>query len=153
MNGPTWRLTWGIKKTEMSFDPKAYLMTANVLLPQATTEAEYRTIAGRAYYAVYGIIRKEVCDAAGYSPFSGVGKHGKLIKLMAQTGNRRLKRAAPHLRNLRDLRVRSDYKYRGRDAIGHAQAKNATKVAAAAIADLGNMQSYRPSLKALARFL
>ena len=149
MSGPIWRSTWGTKKTEMAFDPREYLTTANALLNQARTEAEYRTIAGRAYYAVYGIIRREVCDAAGYNPFGNDGKHGQLLDRMTRIGNSPLKRAAPHLKHLRDLRVRSDYTYL-ESSVSRADADKAVKVADAVFDDLGDMQDHDYDLQELA---
>lgn len=66
----------------MSFDPGTFLDVAKSLLSGASNEAEFRTVSGRANYAVYGVMRARLSRAKGIAPdrlFGRAGRHGDVV--------------------------------------------------------------------------
>ena len=115
-----------------TFDAEAFIHVARDLLDSANTtasrEAQCRTAAGRAYYAVYGLMRMRMCDAVQRDVFRGAGNHGKVAKGLKWHGTTPLKRIAPYFNVLLDYREKSDYDYATRvdeddanDAISKAE--------------------------------
>lgn len=71
----------------------------------------FRTVCGRAYYAVYGAMRSQLCRAKGVSQghlFGRTGRHGDLIAALAR-GSAQFKSVSRQYRRLHIMRVRSDY--------------------------------------------
>ena len=101
----------------MAFDPAGFLETGQFLLAQGPgSEATFRTVCGRAYYAVYGTMRSRLCRAKGVSPrdlFGRAGRHGDVINAL-KLGSARFKRVGIQYRRLHIERVKSDYRYTDR---------------------------------------
>lgn len=73
----------------------------------------FRTVCGRAYYAVYGAMRSQLCRAKGVSPrhlFGRTGRHSDLIAALAR-GSAQFKSVSRQYRRLHIARVSSDYRY------------------------------------------
>ena len=98
-----------------TFDAEAFLQVARDLLDsvnsKASREAQCRTAAGRAYYAVYGLIRMRMCEAVQRDIFLGAGNHGKVAKGLKRQNTTSLRRIAPYFNVLLDYREKSDYDY------------------------------------------
>ena len=95
------------------FDPASFLDTVQVQLPMARSDADHRTIAGRAYYAAYGVLRARLCAAKDESParmFGRAGRHADLARAMSVAGVEFKSMVRAYLR-LRSRRVVSDYDY------------------------------------------
>ena len=76
----------------------------------------FRTVCGRAYYAVYGTMRNRLCRAKGVSAaqlFQRAGRHTAIISALS-LGAAQFKRIAIQYQRLHVLRVSSDYDYAGR---------------------------------------
>ncbi len=88
----------------MSFDPKEFLTVSSDLKKKSDcTEAEYRTIANRAYYAAFGYIKQNF-------PFinSGISAHQETIDHLERYYG---KKVSKMLENLFKMRKDADYKY------------------------------------------
>lgn len=83
-----------------SFDPVEFYLFASWLYPQSDNEAAYRTVIGRAYYAVHLCAK----DCAKIKNASG-SVHEEVMKHF-ETRNKRLFR---QIKDLRDLRNKADY--------------------------------------------
>ena len=98
----------------MALNPVGFLETGRLLLANASgSEATFRTVCGRAYYAVYGMMRSRLCRAKGVSPghlFGRAGRHGDVINALTR-GSAQLKSVGLQYRRLHITRVRSDYRY------------------------------------------
>ena len=98
----------------MAFDPIGFLATGRLLLAKAPgSEATFRTVCGRAYYAVYGTMQSQLCRARGLSPghlFGPRGRHGDVLNALA-LGSAQFKSIAAQYRRLHLARVKSDYRY------------------------------------------
>ena len=98
----------------MAFDPAGFLETSRFLLAQGPgSEATFRTVCGRAYYAVYGTMRRRLCRAKGVTPgnlFGRAGRHGDVIKAL-KLGSAQFKSVGAQYRRLHITRVTSDYRY------------------------------------------
>ena len=98
----------------MAFDPVGFLETGRFLLGQGpVSEATFRTVCGRAYYAAYGTMRHRLCRAKGVTPrnlFGRAGRHGDVIKAL-NLGSARFKRLGFQYQRLFITRVKSDYNY------------------------------------------
>ena len=101
-----------------------FLETGRLLLAEAQgTEAMFRTVCGRAYYAVYGTMRSQLCRAKGVSPedlFGRAGRHGDVINALS-LGSAQLKSVGVQYRRLHITRVKSDYSYSGEVARQEAE--------------------------------
>jgi hypothetical protein len=101
----------------VAFDPLEFLETGRLLLGQASgSEATFRTVCGRAYYAVYGTIRGQLSQARSVPPdhlFGRAGRHGDLINAL-NLGSAQFKSVGIQYRRLHIARVSSDYDYAGR---------------------------------------
>ena len=93
-----------------SFDPATFLGVAEDLLA-ATDAASIRTVIGRAYYAVYAVLRMKTCEAAGSNVFGNKGKHIDLVFTIKDHGTPVLQSVASSCNTLLHFRVISDYKY------------------------------------------
>lgn len=98
----------------MAFDPAGFLATGRFLLAKAPgSEATFRTVCGRAYYAVYGTMRNQLCQAKGVSPgdlFGPAGRDGEVINALA-LGSAPFRSLVAQYRRLHIARVKSDYRY------------------------------------------
>ena len=98
----------------MAFDPAGFLKTGRFLLAEAPgSEATFRTVCGRAYYAVYGVMRSRLCRAKGVSQedfFGRTARHSQVINAL-NLGSPRFKRLEFQYRRLHITRVKSDYIY------------------------------------------
>ena len=108
----------------MAFDPAGFLGTGRFLLAQAPqSEATFRTVCGRAYYAVYGTMRSRLCRAKSVTPrilFGRAGWHGDVINAL-NVGSARFKSIGVQYRRLHITRVTSDYRYT--DPVTHNDAE------------------------------
>ena len=97
----------------VSFDPGTFLDVAKSVLSAASSEADFRTVSGRAYYAVYGTMRKRLCGAKHLSPsrlFGKAGRHAELLSAIHR-GTRGFQDVGAQYGHLYAKRTRSDYKY------------------------------------------
>ena len=107
----------------MAFDPESFLAAAKAFLGSASTEADFRTIAGRAYYAAYGSLRVRLCRAKGLDPtklFDKSGRHVDLVRGIS-TSSHGIKRVQIQYQRLLAKRVRADYRYGERVTQGDAE--------------------------------
>lgn len=108
----------------MAFEPDSFLQAARTMSNVASTEADFRTVAGRCYYAVYGYLRERLCAAKGTTPeilFGGSGLHGRLAKRVSLVSP--FTEVGFLYNGLLTRRTNSDYKYRftvSRDDAGSA---------------------------------
>ena len=96
----------------MAFKPDTFLQTARDTLKSASTEADYRTAAGRSYYAAYGFFREQLCTSKAVTPeklFNKRGRHGAIASLVSRTKPFTL--VSLQYNGLLTLRARSDYVY------------------------------------------
>ena len=96
----------------MPFDPATFLATAKAVLKAGSSEADHRTIAGRAYYAAYGLMRARLCSAKGTGApalFGPRGRHKELTDAASRL--KPFNGVAPLYNGLRVLRNRADYTY------------------------------------------
>ena len=113
-----WRWTAGPDRltsrlVAVSSDPGTFLEVAKSLLSGSSNEAEFRTVSGRACYAVYGTMRKRLCGAKGLSAsrlFGKAGRHAELVSAMHR-GTRAFQDVGTQYSRLYAKRTRSDYKY------------------------------------------
>jgi uncharacterized protein (UPF0332 family) len=89
----------------MSFEPKEFIEISKEL-KQGNTEAHYRSIINRAYYGVFGHIRKALPI---YSENSSI--HQEVIKFLKHSVNRNENKIASRLETLFKKRKEADYKY------------------------------------------
>lgn len=97
----------------MPFDPAEFLATAKSVLMNGQCEGDFRTVAGRAYYAAYGTMRTQLSRAKGIPPdqlFGKAGRHSDVVRAISR-GSPALKKIGAQYRRLYSTRVRSDYKY------------------------------------------
>ena len=93
------------------FDPAEFVRSAS-RAASGSSEADYRTAAGRAYYAVYGAMRERLCGAKATTPsklFGTKGRHGEVHRPMATLSS--FKKLSPAYNGLLTLRTSSDYVY------------------------------------------
>ena len=96
----------------MSFDPGTFLDVAKSLLSGASNEAEFRTVSGRAYYSVYGVMRARLCRAKGVSSdrlFGRAGRHGDVVSAIWKSSGG-FRHVGVQYQRLLAKRVQSDYK-------------------------------------------
>ena len=96
----------------MAFDPERFIDSAEGLLRAPSTQANFRTAMGRAYFAVYGVFRERVCEAKGVTPralFGRSGRHGHVVRLVGMSAD--FKRLHIDFQALMAMRVNSDYRY------------------------------------------
>ena len=104
-------------------DPTDFLSIATTLKARPTArEGEYRTAAGRAYYAAYGVLKKKHLRAINRDT----------VRLRHDVAAQIMERVSAKLRyrewaELYDLRIGSDYKYH--TTIGREDAKVAIEYA------------------------
>ncbi|MCR4315743.1 MAG: HEPN domain-containing protein [Planctomycetes bacterium] len=95
---------------------KSFLQTAEKLLAHATTEADYRTIIGRSYYAVFLTLREIAfanCDKtsrqkAGIAKSESVG-HKPLLAYLRGSDYKPIKRICIDVERLQNGRNKADY--------------------------------------------
>ena len=93
--------------------PALSWMSPNPFCPGRRIEAEFRTVSGRAYYAVYGTMTKRLCGAKHFlSPsrlFGKAGRHAELLSAIHR-GIRGFQDVGAQSGRLYAKRTRSDYK-------------------------------------------
>ena len=108
----------------MAFDPESFLAAAQALLgSSASSEADFRTIAGRAYYAAYGSLRVRLCRAKGLDPAKLFGKSGRHVDLIRgiSRSSHGIRRVQIQYQRLLAKRARADYRYSDRVTRGDAE--------------------------------
>lgn len=97
----------------MAFDPAEFLETAKSVLADGQCERDFRTVAGRAYYAAYGTMRTRLSRAKGIHPdqlFGKAGRHSDIVRAISLSSPA-LRKIGAHYLRLYSERVKSDYKY------------------------------------------
>lgn len=89
----------------MSFEPKSFIDISKEL-KSGNTEAHYRSLINRAYYGVFGHIRKNLPVYA-----SDVSVHQEVINYLKRSPNLNEKKIASRLETLFKKRKDADYKY------------------------------------------
>ena len=89
----------------MSFDPKDFIKISKELSSGAT-EAHYRSIINRAYYGVFGYIKKQLVVYV-----EGASVHQEIINNLKHSSNINEKKAGSRLESLFKQRKDADYKY------------------------------------------
>lgn len=124
----------------MAFKPDLFLVTAQALLKRASSEADFRTVAGRAYYAAYGYMRQQICFHKNVTPqkmFGRSGRHTDVAK--ATVGSGSFKKITQPYNSLRVLRTTSDYIYTG--DVSKADAEGAVNDATWILRELRRLSS------------
>ncbi len=127
-------------KQTVAFNPENFLEAAKAFLTGAASEAEFRTIVGRAYYAAYGSLRMRLCRAKGVDPdelFGKSGRHSKLIRSI-ENSSHDIRQVLFSYQRLWVERVHADYDYSAQ--MTHDDAKSAVSDAAWVIKQLANIQ-------------
>ncbi len=98
----------------MHFDCKQFLqMAESLVMSEQPDQARLRTAAGRAYYAVYGLMRSGVEERGGGWPTeSSKPHHTEIMAALAESHASNLKELYEYFKQLHVLRVHADYKYR-----------------------------------------
>ena len=85
-----------------------FLAVAHQIFRDAATEAQYRTVVNRCYYAAYRYLLDHPCTD-GFELTKGRSAHHQLIEFLADSDNSALKRVSVLLRYLHRQRKDADY--------------------------------------------
>lgn len=85
-----------------------FLAIARQILRDAATEAHYRTVVNRRYYAAYRYLLDHPCTA-GFERTRGRSAHRQLIGFLADSGEVALQHVSDLLRDLHNRRIDADY--------------------------------------------
>ncbi len=89
----------------MSFEPKTFIEISKELI-KGSSEAHYRSMISRAYYGVFGHIKKEL-----NMPTYGVSVHQDLLRSLQYSQNVNEKKIHKKLESLFKKRKEADYDY------------------------------------------
>ncbi len=119
------------------FDPFEFVAVVLELttLKVPNPQAYWRTAAGRAYYAAYGLIRKNLQVRHSHN-FGTAGKHRQPIgALVSDPRKIRLVEVAGWMKQLMDARAKADYQWQGTSNLSEIDALDANE-AASKVAEL-----------------
>lgn len=92
-----------------TFDWAGYLEFASALAKSAKTEAEFRSVVSRAYYACFGVARRELRSRSLLPPGGNENDHRRVPDVLREQPGRTFVAASTHLTRLRRLRNMADY--------------------------------------------
>ena len=94
-------------------DPRDFQKLAE-RLASGTSPAEIRSAISRAYYSVFNV-GVELLNGMGFHTSKGPSGHGEVEHKLSNSGNTEVERVGSQLADLRNRRIRADYRLERRD--------------------------------------